>query len=126
MEREEQNRVARLPRHHELDLDTMGLGEQSPEELKELRQSLSHLAKRPQTEGVEIWSMSDEYFEEKQADAALTELHEQLSDLVIVSRAKVNLNRVYSAVYHSERTKDLIFFGGKLSLCILFCCLTYF
>lgn len=39
--------------------------------------------------------------------------------LKVVSRAKVTQDRVYSAAYHPEITKDLIFFGGELENHIL-------
>jgi len=32
--------------------------------------------------------------------------------LKVVARAKVMQDRVYSAAYHPDPTKDLIFFGG--------------
>ena len=39
-------------------------------------------------------------------------LKEKLGKLKIVARAKVTQDRIYSAAYHPEPTKDLIFFGG--------------
>lgn len=40
------------------------------------------------------------------------ELRDKLQGLKVVSRAKVTQDRVYSAAFHPEVTKDLIFFGG--------------
>ena len=45
----------------------------------------------------------------------IKELRDQLQGLKVVSRAKVTQDRIYSAAYHPEVTKDLIFFGGKLA-----------
>jgi len=45
--------------------------------------------------------------------AAIAELREKLGKLKVVSRAKVTHDRVYSAAYHPDPTKDLIFFGDK-------------
>lgn len=42
----------------------------------------------------------------------MNELKENLRGLKVVSRAKVTQDRIYSAAYHPEVTKDLIFFGG--------------
>jgi WD repeat-containing protein 76 len=39
-------------------------------------------------------------------------LRVRLQRLKVVARAKVTQDRVYSAAYHPEPTKDLIFFGG--------------
>lgn len=54
-------------------------------------------------------------YDEEKHEAAVTELKEKMRKLKIVSRAKVTKERVYSAAYHPERTKDLVFFGGLSS-----------
>lgn len=41
-------------------------------------------------------------------------LKEKMQNLKVVARAKVTQDRIYSAAYHPEVKKDLIFFGGKL------------
>lgn len=51
-------------------------------------------------------------FEDEQDETAIAELREKLQGLKVVSRAKVTQDRVYSAAYHPDTTKDLIFFGG--------------
>ena len=56
------------------------------------------------------------YEDEDEEGVAVEELRGQLEGLEIVSRAKVTNDRVYSASYHPERTKDLIFFGGARGL----------
>jgi WD repeat-containing protein 76 len=48
----------------------------------------------------------------KEEIAEVAALRERLRDLKVVARAKVTRGRVYSAAYHPEPTKDLIFFGG--------------
>jgi hypothetical protein len=44
---------------------------------------------------------------------AVMELRDQVQDLKVVARAKVVTERIYSAAYHPETTKDLILFGGQ-------------
>ena len=51
--------------------------------------------------------------ERDKEEAEVNELRERLQNLKVVSRAKVTENRVYSAVYHPEKTKDIVFFGGE-------------
>lgn len=59
-----------------------------------------------------VGSMKSYLYDEERHEIAVTELKEKMQKLKIVSRAKVTKERVYSAVYHPEQTKDLIFFGG--------------
>jgi hypothetical protein len=117
LEQEERKRVARLPRHHNLDLETLGTGEQTPEETAELRASLSQLSY--QKDFFEPGAMSEAYFEERLVDSALEELKAELEDLMVVSRAKVTQDRIYSSAYHGDKTKDLIFFGGRFLIIVI-------
>jgi WD repeat-containing protein 76 len=55
------------------------------------------------------------YEDNKQDERETEELKKKLQSLKVVSRAKVTQDRIYSAAYHPEPTKDLIFFGGMLS-----------
>lgn len=50
----------------------------------------------------------------KRQEREVEELRGKLQGMKIVARAKVTQDRVYSAAYHPEPTKDLIFFGGGL------------
>lgn len=50
--------------------------------------------------------------------SALKILRERVQGLKVISRAKVTMNRIYSAAYHPEVSKDLIFFGGSISFII--------
>jgi len=62
------------------------------------------------------------YEDTKEEEREVAELRKKLTKLKIVARAKVTMNRVYCAQYHPEKSKDLIFFGGKVSCsdpCIL-------
>lgn len=52
-------------------------------------------------------------FDDKKDQPAVQELQQRLSGMKIVSRAKVTQDRIYSAVYHPDVTKDLVFFGGE-------------
>ena len=53
------------------------------------------------------------YEDSKEEDREIAELKKKLTQLKIVARAKVTMNRVYCAQYHPEKSKDLIFFGGN-------------
>jgi len=56
-------------------------------------------------------------FDEKQKnEAEVADLRKRLQKLRVVSRAKVTQERIYSAAFHPEPTKDLVFFGGKFHL----------
>jgi hypothetical protein len=48
----------------------------------------------------------------KKEDAEVAALRARFQNMKIVARAKVTQDRVYSAAYHPEPTKDLVFFGG--------------
>ena len=52
----------------------------------------------------------------KREDAEVAALRAKLQNMKIVARAKVTQDRVYSAAYHPEPTKDLIFFGGACAM----------
>ena len=54
-----------------------------------------------------------DFDDDKQEHAELKNLKEKLSNLKVIARAKVTQDRIYSAAYHPEPTKDLIFFGGQ-------------
>lgn len=59
--------------------------------------------------------MTDFVFEDDKSEkATVSDLTKRLQKMRVVSRAKVTQNRVYSAAYHPETSKDLIFFGGTL------------
>lgn len=51
--------------------------------------------------------------EDQKNEAEVADLRKRLQKLRVVSRAKVTKDRIYSAAYHPEPTKDLVFFGGK-------------
>ena len=50
--------------------------------------------------------------DDEKEDPDVVALKKRFSKMKVVSRAKVTQNRVYSAAYHPDTTKDLIFFGG--------------
>ncbi|KAJ7097876.1 WD40-repeat-containing domain protein [Mycena belliarum] len=109
MEAEERARLAKRARHTELDLTTLAEGE-NEEDLAHLSaalQKISHIRRQVRDE--------DAVRSEDEADDEnlVSELRDKLQDLKVVSRAKVTQDRVYSAAYHPEPTKDLIFFGDK-------------
>ncbi|KAI0748287.1 WD40 repeat-like protein [Daedaleopsis nitida] len=111
LEAAEREREAKRPRHHDLDLTTL-TDDISSKELSELRSTFQYVLKTPQPRGT---SGDDAYvFQEvKQEQTEVKALKERLGKLKVVARAKVTQDRVYSAAYHPEPTKDLIFFGDK-------------
>ena len=110
LEAAEREREAKRPRHHDLDLSTL-TDDTSPEDLSELRATFQVVLKTPRPRGI---SGDDAYVfeDDKKEKAEVQELKEKLGKLKVVARAKVTQDRIYSAAYHPEPTKDLIFFGG--------------
>ncbi|KAI0362290.1 WD40 repeat-like protein [Trametes cingulata] len=107
----EREREAKRPRHHDLDLQTL-TDDLTPEELTELRSTFATVLKTPYPKQV---SSDDAYVfnNDMKEETEVKELREKLGKLKVVSRAKVTQDRIYSAAYHPEPTKDLIFFGDK-------------
>lgn len=99
-----------MPRTHELDIQTLSAEEEN-DDVKMLSLLLLDLAQTPRPRGVGEFD-AFAYEKDEEEKSAVSELRERLQELKIVSRAKVTQDRVYSAAYHPEVTKDLIFFGG--------------
>ncbi|KAG2111613.1 WD40-repeat-containing domain protein [Suillus discolor] len=111
LEAEEKARLAKRPRHQELDLTTLG-DTLEESELSSLRSSLQAVTNVPLPK--RIADVNAFVFDEDQKnEAEVEELRNKLQKLRIVSRAKVTADRVYSAAYHPDATKDLVFFGDK-------------
>jgi hypothetical protein len=111
----ELERAAKRPRHHDLDLVTLGEDELTPEEIESLRDlfgdsTLSVDDSFPRSQAKPRKSQRDD---DSKPDVGISALRKQLSPMVIRSRAKVTQDRVYSMAYHPEVTKDLIFVGDK-------------
>ncbi|KAJ7109432.1 WD40-repeat-containing domain protein [Mycena epipterygia] len=109
MEAEERARLAKRARHEDLQIATLAESEEEGDiaNLSAALQSVSQNRRRVRDE--DAFSSEDEAEEEN----LVSELRDKLQDLKVVSRAKVTQDRIYSAAYHSEVTKDLIFFGDK-------------
>jgi nitrate/nitrite-specific signal transduction histidine kinase len=112
LEAEEKARLAKRPRHQELDLTTLG-DKLEESELSSLRSSLQAITNVPIPKRA---ANADAFVfhEDRKNEAKVTELRNKLQKMRIVSRAKVTVDRVYSAAYHPEATKDLVFFGGNV------------
>ncbi|KAK7693661.1 hypothetical protein QCA50_003230 [Cerrena zonata] len=108
---EEKQQQKKRPRHHDLDITTMG-DELEESELASLRTTFQSILKKAHPRGV---GKQDAfvYDGDEKEDPDVVDLKERLSKLKIVSRAKVTQSRIYSAAYHPDVTKDLIFFGDK-------------
>ncbi|EJU05588.1 WD40 repeat-like protein [Dacryopinax primogenitus] len=101
--------AASRPRHQDLDLSTMGIKEE-----EESLASLSSTFRAVDVDGAKRSYLGDVGVDEDvKGDPGMEDLKERFAKLVVKSRAKVTEDRIYSAVYHPERTKDLIFFGDK-------------
>ena len=111
MQLEEERRLASRPRHNKLDLINLveGGGAEEIDTLSAAMQSVSKDVKR-NVPDFEDFVYDDDKKEEREVD----ELRKKLSGMVVHARAKVTKSRIYSAAYHPEVTKDLIFFGGAL------------
>ncbi|CDO72873.1 hypothetical protein BN946_scf185002.g58 [Trametes cinnabarina] len=107
----EREREAKRPRHHDLDLQTLA-ADLTSEDIGQLRSAFSLVLKTPYPKK----TSSDDAFvfnEDAKDVAEVKELEGRLGRLKVVARAKVTQDRIYSAAYHPEPTKDLIFFGDK-------------
>ncbi|KAK0228601.1 WD40-repeat-containing domain protein [Armillaria fumosa] len=98
IEAEERARIAKRPRHQDLELATTLEDEDERPRLVDVLKGASSSGARP---------------EEEEGKSEVEDLREELKGMHVVSRAKVTENRIYSAAYHPDVQKDLIFFGDK-------------
>ncbi|KAJ7632675.1 WD40 repeat-like protein [Roridomyces roridus] len=96
---EEQARIAKRPRHEDLDLQQLLAEDEEAEDLPSVLQSVPRIKREVRDE--------DAMDSDDEEENVVSELREKLENL------KVTENRVYSATYHPDVTKDLIFFGDK-------------
>lgn len=108
---QEQAKAAKRPRHDVLNFKTL-VESNEPQEVSNLSTTLGSIVQfsgSRRSENPEAFAFDND----RKHQSALKDLQEQLQDLKVVSRAKVTMNRIYSAAYHPEVSKDLIFFGGS-------------
>ncbi|EKM55479.1 uncharacterized protein PHACADRAFT_208996 [Phanerochaete carnosa HHB-10118-sp] len=110
LEAEERAREVKKPRHDSLEMYAH-LEDQEAQEVMALTASLQVTTKTVNAR--RVGDMNSYQYDEEHHEAAVTELKKKLGGMEIVSRAKVTKERIYSAAYHPEKTKDLIFFGDK-------------
>lgn len=115
MEAEEREREAKQPRHQDLTLVDIA-EELGDEEQSKLRAEFGQIlrSKNPRR----VASQDAHTFDDDSTDQGAREvadLKKRLGKMKVVARAKVCQDRIYSAAYHPEPTKDLIFFGGECS-----------
>ncbi|XP_006458082.1 hypothetical protein AGABI2DRAFT_183171 [Agaricus bisporus var. bisporus H97] len=111
-EAEEKARTAKRPRHEDLVLHK--LVEQDPEDISTLDTVFKSVVDESHPRRVgdfDAFEYDDD--SDKREAREVAKLREKLQSLKVVARAKVNQNRIYSAAYHPEVSKDLIFFGDK-------------
>ncbi|KAG6334833.1 hypothetical protein ID866_4255, partial [Astraeus odoratus] len=113
MAADEQARLAKRPRTHDLELTVLTeAGELNDKEMGALRGTFQAATNAPVPR--RIGNVRDWVFDRNDKDEVeVRELRARLEKMKIVARAKVTENRVYSAAYHPEPSKDLIFFGDK-------------
>lgn len=113
MKEEEEEREAKRPREHDLDLAVLTedkeLGDKEMNALRGAFRSATSVPFPNRIGNVGDWVFETTGKVEKEVD----NLKEMLRDMRIVARATVTEGRVYSAAYHPEPSKDLIFFGGR-------------
>ncbi|KZT26539.1 WD40 repeat-like protein [Neolentinus lepideus HHB14362 ss-1] len=112
LEAEERAREARKPRHQDLDLKTLLDGEE-PEDVASFEAVMEEVGK---TSHVRRAGAQDAFVfdgDEEKEESELAELRGRLRRMRVVARAKVTQDRVYSAVYHPEVSKDIVLFGDK-------------
>ncbi|KAH6918530.1 WD40-repeat-containing domain protein [Coprinopsis sp. MPI-PUGE-AT-0042] len=107
---EEERRKASRPRHDKLNLINLveGAGAEESSTLSAAMENIKKDVKRSVPD-FEDYVYDDEDEENKEVE----ELRKKLSGMKVHARAKVTKSRIYSAAYHPEVTKDLIFFGDK-------------
>ena len=111
-EAEERARRARQPRHEELDIPTL-MPDSEEHEIDELASTLGSISKSSYASRIsnKLYVFSNTSEEKAEVD----NLKKRLKDMKIVSQNKLTSDRIYSSAYHPEKSKDLIFFGGKSS-----------
>lgn len=110
---EEKARAAKRPRHEDLVLRK--LTEQDPEDISTLNTTFKAVIGQPHPRRMgDFDAFVYDSNKDKREDREVEELRKKLQSLKVVARAKVSQNRIYSAAYHPEVSKDLIFFGGML------------
>ena len=107
---QEQARAAKRPRHDVLNFKTLAEANE-PQEVSNLSAAMGSIvqfsvSRRSENPKASVFDNDGKH------QSALKDLQEQMQDLKVISRAKVTMNRIYSAAYHPEVSKDLIFFGG--------------
>ena len=106
----EQARAAKRPRHDVLDFKTL-VEVNEPQEVSSLSTTMNSIVQFSGSRRSE--NQTFVFDNDGEHQSALKNLQEQVQDLKVISRAKVTMNRIYSAAYHPEVSKDLIFFGGS-------------
>ncbi|KZV69504.1 WD40 repeat-like protein [Peniophora sp. CONT] len=110
---EEAAREATKPRHDDLDLETLIRGEGLDDtQISSTRTYFQSIAETPIPKRL---PRQDAYVfdEEKEEKGEVKALRARMEGLKVVARAKVTTDRIYSAAYHPEPSKDLVFFGDK-------------
>lgn len=123
LEAEQHARAAKKARHEDLVLHK--LVEQDPEDISTLNVTFKAVISQPHPRRVsDTEAFVYESDKDKREEREVEDLKKRMGSLKVVARAKVNQNRIYSAAYHPDVSKDLVFFGGMFSLLFSIKCLT--
>lgn len=103
--------MAKRPRHDTLNFKTLAEAD-VPQDIFRLSETMQDLAQN--TVPRRVGNPEDfAYKEEAKYQKEVKKIREKVQNLKVISRAKVTTNRIYCAAYHSDVTKDLLFFGGQ-------------
>lgn len=123
LEGEQRARAAKRPRHENLVLHK--LVEQDPEDISTLNVTLKAVISQSHPRRIgDFDAFVYESDKDKREQREVEDLKKRLESLKVAARAKVNQNRIYSAAYHPDVSKDLVFFGGMFSPLLSGKCLT--
>ena len=111
---EERARAARMSRHHDLTLeDLANKAEWEQGVFTGLAAEFEALVRTPHARRAAAQDAFVYDADDKAEAREVAALQKRVGRLTVAARAKVTQDRVYSAAYHPDRSKDLIFFGGE-------------
>ncbi|THH29638.1 hypothetical protein EUX98_g4552 [Antrodiella citrinella] len=113
LEAEERERQAKRPRHQDLDLTALtdDLDDSGRSTLRSTFQELLKTSNPRRATSQDAFTCDADGTDQEARE--VTDLKKRLEKMKVVARAKVCQDRIYSAAYHPEKTKDIIFFGDK-------------
>ena len=103
-----------MPRHHDLTLEDLAdKAEWEHGAFTGLTAEFEALVRTPHARRAAAQDAFVYDADDKAEAREVAALQKGVGSLKVAARAKVTQDRVYSAAYHPDRSKDLIFFGGE-------------